>query len=135
MSNEPTSQAAPLSTKHRRLISIWLTITLAACIAALTLMPLSTPQAIPGTDKIHHIIAFMALTLPCAAFYPKALFRLMLTATTYGALIEVIQPYIGRSGEFTDFFADLAGIGLGASLGLPLNMILMRSAPLRPLRQ
>lgn len=135
MSNEPTPQAAPLSSKHRRLIAIWLTITLAACIAALTLMPLSTPQAILGTDKIHHIIAFIALTLPCAAFYPKALFPLMLAAATYGALIEIIQPYIGRSGEFTDFFADLAGIGLGASLGLPLNMVLMRSAPLRSLRQ
>ncbi|WP_243263489.1 VanZ family protein [Sulfitobacter dubius] len=116
------------------MIAIWLTAGLAAGIAALTLMPLNTPQAIPGTDKIHHIIAFMALTLPCAAFYPKALFQVMVAAVTYGALIEVIQPYIGRSGELTDFFADLAGIGLGVSIGLLLNIILKSSALLRPLR-
>jgi VanZ family protein len=127
MSVEPTPQAAPLSAKHRRLIAIWLTISLAACIAALTLMPLSTPQAMPGTDKIHHIIAFMTLTLPCAVFYPRALFQMVVAATTYGALIEIIQPYIGRSGDFADFVADLAGVGLGVSLGLLLNMTLIRS--------
>ena len=134
MSDKHKPQLAPLSVKHRRLVAIWLTVSLAACIAALTLMPLSAPQAIPGTDKIHHIIAFMALTLPCAAFYPKALFQVVIAAVAYGALIEVIQPNIGRSGELNDFFADLAGIGLGVSLGLLLNMVLKSLPLLRPSR-
>lgn len=135
MNDQPQIQAATLSIKHRRVIAIWLTVSLAACIAILTLMPLSTPQAIPGTDKIHHIIAFIALTLPCAAFYPKALFKVVVAAVVYGALIEVLQPYIGRSGELTDFLADLVGIGIGVSLGFLLNIVLKSSAILNPLRR
>ena len=91
------------------------------CIGALTLIPLNTPEDVPGSDKIHHLLAFGALTFPSAAFYPKALLRVVFVAAFYGGLIEIIQPYVGRSGELADFIADLAGIGLGASIGLLLH--------------
>ncbi len=77
----------------------------------------------PGTDKIHHVLAFAALTLPCAALYPKALLRVVVAAALFGAAIEVVQPYVGRSGEVSDLIADVLGLGIGAALGLILTSI------------
>lgn len=114
-------RAIAFSAKRRRTITIWLTIGLAICIAALTLIPLGVPTDVPGTDKTHHLLAFAVLTFPCAALYPKALLRVVLAAALYGVVIEVIQPYVGRQGETADVIADLLGVGIGATLGLLLN--------------
>lgn len=70
---------------------------------------------------MHHVLAFVSLTLPSAAFYPKALLRVVLAAALYAALIEIIQPYAGRSGETADFLADLLGIAIGGIIGLLLH--------------
>lgn len=93
------------------------------CIGALTLIPLSAPSAVPGTDKAHHVLAFAILTMPCAALYPKGLFRVVFASAVYGGLIEVIQPYVGRHGETADVLADLLGVGIGAAFGLLLHRI------------
>ncbi|MFG6519375.1 VanZ family protein [Sulfitobacter sp. 1A13496] len=90
-------------------------------IAILTLIPINVPTNAPGTDKTHHLLAFAALSLPCAALYPKALLRVALAAAVFGASIEVIQPYVGRQGEVADLIADVLGIGVGATLGLLLH--------------
>ena len=42
----------------------------------------------------------------------------MLAVTAYGGLIELIQPYVNRYGEFSDFLADAAGAALGGLLAL-----------------
>lgn len=118
-----TFRAVALSRKRRRAIAIWLTIGLALCIGALTLIPLSAPSAVPGTDKAHHVLAFAILTMPCAALYPKGLFRVVFAAAVYGGLIEVIQPYVGRHGETADVLADLLGVAIGAVFGLFLHRI------------
>ncbi len=114
-------QTVSLSRQRRRSISIWLTFGLSGCIAVLTLIPSNAAPDVPGGDKVHHILAFIALTLPSAAFYPKALVRVVLAATLYAGLIEVIQPFVGRSGEIADFLADLLGIAIGAIIGLLLH--------------
>lgn len=118
-----TLRVIALSRKRRRAIAIWLTVGLALCIGALTLIPLSAPSAVPGTDKAHHVLAFAILTMPCAALYPKGLFRVVFAAAVYGGLIEVIQPYVGRHGETADVLADLLGVGIGAAFGLLLHLI------------
>ncbi|WPZ31683.1 VanZ family protein (plasmid) [Sulfitobacter sp. OXR-159] len=120
------SHAMASNWKRRRTISIWLTIGLALSIATLTLVPLHVPTDVPGTDKAHHILAFAALVLPSTACYPKALFRVVLAAILYGALIEIIQPYVGRHGEFADFLSDVLGVGVGAAMGFVLRKIFMR---------
>lgn len=117
----PDIQAVAFGTKRRRAVVIWLTISLTISIAALTLIPLNVPADAPGSDKTHHLLAFAALTLPCAVLYPKALLRVALAAAVFGAVIEVIQPYVGRQGELADFIADLFGVGIGATLGLLLS--------------
>ncbi len=118
-----TFRAVALSRKRRRTIAIWLTIGLALCIGALTLIPLSAPLGVPGTDKTHHVLAFAILSAPCAALYPKGLLRVVFAAAVYGGLIEVIQPYVGRHGETADVLADLLGVAIGAAFGLLLHMI------------
>lgn len=115
-------RAIPLTAKHRRAVAIWLTLALLVCITVLTLLPLTFSGGVKGSDKIQHILAFAALTLPSAVFYPKALLRVMVVAVVYGAAVEIIQPYVGRSSELADFIADLVGIGLGATIGRFLRM-------------
>ncbi|MFG6611624.1 VanZ family protein [Sulfitobacter sp. 1A12057] len=81
------------------------------------------PSGVPGTDKVHHVLAFAILTVPCAALHPKRLFRVVFAAAFYWGVIEVIQPYIGRQGETADVLADLLGVGIGAVFGLLLHII------------
>ena len=42
---------------------------------------------------------------------------IFLTALILGGAIELIQPYMNRSGEMEDFWADAIGAGLGILLG------------------
>lgn len=111
---------APLDPQRRRFVAVSLTVSLSVCIAILTLIPSNAAPDIVGSDKVHHILAFMSLTLPSAAFYPKALLRVVLAAVLYAGLIEVIQPFVGRTGDVADFLADLLGIAIGAIIGLLL---------------
>lgn len=128
----PSNQDVLLDRNRRRAVAIWLTVGLSITIAALTLIPLNVPKGVPGTDKFHHVLAFAALTLPCAALYPKALLKVMLAAALYGSAIEIIQPFVGRSGEVADFIADIVGIIFGALLGLILNFVLKIRFSRRP---
>lgn len=92
-----------------------LTLFLAAAIAALTLAPMpSGLPSMPGQDKIAHFMAFAVLAVPLAWRYPRKWAVLALMVAAYGGLIEIIQPYFGRSMEFADFLADGAGAFLGA---------------------
>lgn len=115
--------------KRCRAAAIWLTAIISVAIGILTVIPADINPAVPGGDKSHHFLAFAALILPCATLYPKALFKSALAAAVYGGLIEVIQPYVGRSGELADFIADVCGIGAGAALGLVLHWTLRRVFP------
>lgn len=86
------------------------------------------PPRIPGepSDKIQHILAFLALTVMALAAYPRAKrWAQALALSGFGALIEVLQmiPALHRSSELMDWVADtgavLAVIVLGAVLRLP----------------
>jgi VanZ family protein len=81
------------------------------------------PRSVPGSDKLHHLIGFAALTLPCAVLWPRALIWLLPAAMLFGGAIEIIQPGIGRNGEWADFYADVAGATLGVGTGLMLRYI------------
>lgn len=41
----------------------------------------------------------------------------------FGGAIEVIQPFVGRSGKFADFTADAFGALIGVGVGLTLRTI------------
>jgi VanZ family protein len=75
------------------------------------------PEA-PGSDKLHHIIGFFALCLPLALSQTIKMWKLAAWTLAFGGAIELMQPYINRSGEWADVLADGIGIALAIGLGL-----------------
>lgn len=112
------------TTKSR--VVFWLTLCVALAIAVGTLLPRADFQSVPGTDKFHHFIGFAALILPAAFYDPKSLRWAVPCALLYGGAIEIIQPFVGRSGEFADLVADAIGIAIGAALGMVLHRLFRR---------
>ena len=98
------------------------TLALAALIGFLTLTPIQNP-GVPGTDKSHHLIGFAALALPLSFSRPRLAPWVVLAAIAYGGAIEIIQPYVGRSGEVLDLAADAMGAVLGGAAGVGLRWL------------
>ncbi|MBR9842182.1 MAG: hypothetical protein GYB25_03410 [Rhodobacteraceae bacterium] len=102
--------------------ALWLTAGLVLSVSYLTLSPASSADiGITFADKIYHTLAFAALVLPCACLYPRGLRWVLPAAVIFGGCIELIQPFVGRDGDWWDFLADVLGIGLGLVAGLPLG--------------
>ena len=100
------------------LVAISVTAVLAAVIAVLTLAQLPVHQnGVPGSDKVHHLLAFAALAFPLSAARPRLAPWVVLGVVAYGALIEIIQPYTGRHAEWGDLVADAGGAILGSVAG------------------
>lgn len=95
-----------------------LTAVLALAILVLTLMPVGHIQG-AGTwsDKTDHLLAFAALAFPLSLARPRRALLILAGAAALGGAIELIQPHVGRSGEWGDFLADVAGAALGAGAG------------------
>lgn len=110
--------------KTRIVVSSMLCV--AAAIAIGTLLPSPNFQSVPGTDKFHHLISFAALVLPAAFYDPKMLRWVLPLALVYGGTIEIIQPFVGRSGEIADLYADAFGMLIGAVLGVILHRLFGR---------
>ncbi|UTV98155.1 hypothetical protein KDW99_12835 [Marinomonas rhizomae] len=92
------------------------------CLATLT--PADILPAVPGTDKTHHIIGFGGWALLCA-FGPLKRFAYMaLFIIFWGGMIELIQPYVNRYGEWLDFYADTFGVILIVLVRLIIGLFL-----------
>ena len=101
----------------------WLSGLIALSIVWLSLTPLVELPSVPGSDKTHHIIAYAALAIPTAFAYPKRLLMMAVLYILLGGLIELIQPYVNRYGEWLDFIANLSGVILGSFIGLLLDKL------------
>jgi len=97
-----------------------LTVLLLVLITGSSLWPVEYLPAVPGTDKHHHLIAYAALVLPVAISRPKYWLWIVLALFVWGGVIELIQPYVNRWGEWSDLLAN----GLGVLLGLMLSQLL-----------
>ena len=102
----------------------WLSGLIALSIVWLSLTPLVELPSVPGSDKTHHIIAYAALAIPTAFAYPKRLLMMAVLYILLGGLIELIQPYVNRYGEWLDFMANLFGVILGSFIGLLLDKLI-----------
>lgn len=83
----------------------------------------------PGADKIVHGLMYMGLTgIFCFDLYRKGIVKkeslcimaAFTTAVVIGGIIEILQEWMqmGRSGDFYDFLADIAGAAIGMVAGL-----------------
>ncbi|WP_159818586.1 VanZ family protein [Colwellia sp. 20A7] len=76
---------------------------------ALTRLVFRSPQI----DTIGHFISFFVLSWLAISVIKLSLLTTFVTLSFYAGLSELGQYYLGfRNGEFSDFFADVAGIVL-----------------------
>jgi VanZ family protein len=90
-------------------------------IAFLSLYPLPEFPDLKGTDKTHHLIAYFFLALPLGLKKPNYWVLYFCLFIIFGGVIEMIQPYVNRYGEWLDFFANTIGVFFGFFVGLILN--------------
>ena len=97
-------------------LAVFLTIGLGLGIAWGTLFPLQELPPAPGSDKLHHLLAFGVFVLPISILSPKWTWLIFLIGVFYGGMIEIIQPYVNRYREIGDFWANATGAVLGVLL-------------------
>ncbi|GHA06912.1 hypothetical protein GCM10008090_15750 [Arenicella chitinivorans] len=91
-------------------------------ITVLSLTPLPQLPEMPGTDKLHHFIAYAALMFPVAFAQLRHRVWLALGFFVWSGSIELIQPMVNRYGEWL----DLAANGLGLLLGYLIAVLMRR---------
>ena len=96
-------------------------------ITFLSLYPLQEQHSVPGSDKIHHLIAYSALTICVGLRKPSNYFLIIILFSFYSGLIEIIQPYVNRFREIEDFLFNNLGIFIGLTLGIVINKILNKN--------
>ena len=96
-------------------------------ITFLSLYPLQEQPSIPGSDKIHHLIAYSALTFCVGLRRPSNYILIIIFLSLYSGLIEIIQPYVNRFREIEDFLFNNLGIFIGLTLGIIINKILNKN--------
>jgi len=58
--------------------------------------------------------------------WPKMWLYAIIGMMVLGGVIEILQPYVGRSGEWLDFVADAVGVLLGAGIGMMMKKIMWK---------
>ena len=103
----------------RKYLDIPLTVIVTTVLTVAMLWPINQPPPAPdGSDKVVHLIAFASLAFPLARTGRFGLIPVLVGATAFGGMIEVIQPSFGRSADMQDWIADIIGVALGIALGL-----------------
>lgn len=102
----------------RLIYRYWIVITLLLLfiITFLSLTPLESLPAVPGTDKSHHFIAYAALMFGVALRKPKNWPFIALFFICWSGGIEILQPYVNRYGEWLDLAANGGGLICGIVL-------------------
>ena len=104
----------------------WRVILLLLIVAVgyLALAPAPPPTMDTGWDKLNHALAFTALAFAGCLGFPVARGgRILLLAALLclGGAIEILQLFVpGRSGEWSDLFADSIGIACGTLIATGL---------------
>lgn len=99
-------------------------------ITILSLSPLPQLPPAVGSDKAHHFLAYAALIFPVAVSMKKTstLFTFFISFALYSGLIEIIQPYVNRYGEWLDMAANTSGLLIGLLLAKALLYVAGRKS-------
>ena len=97
---------------------VWIAggIVLVAIVLLGSLLPVPVLGQPPGSDKLHHFVAYGTLALWFSGMVrPDRYWRIALGLLVLGAAIEIVQgiPGLGRTREAIDVLANAGGIALG----------------------
>lgn len=111
--------------------SQWITLTVLVLVAicALSLVPLPKLPAAPGSDKLHHFVAYAALMFPTALRRPRHWLWIGLLFVACSGAIEWIQPFVNRYGEWQDLLANAAGVAIGAGIARAADALIPTANP------
>ncbi|PIE01010.1 MAG: hypothetical protein CSA79_01405 [Thiothrix nivea] len=107
---------------------LWLTLILLAAITTLSLWPADQLPAVPGTDKTHHFIAYGVLMFPAALRKPEHWLLIAAGFVVYSGIIELIQPFVNRYGEWLDLAANSGGVVCGMLLARFVHLLFIYNA-------
>lgn len=108
----------------RRYLDIPLTLIVTTILTLAMLWPLDVPPPTPdGSDKLVHLTAFAALAFPLSRTGRFGLLPIFMGASTFGGVIELIQPSFNRSADMNDWLADIVGVALGIVCGLIYRLL------------
>lgn len=95
----------------------WVVITSIMLIAvtSVSLRPLELSLP-PNSDKTLHFITYAILAIPIGLRRPKQLLMVICGLAAWSGIIELIQPHVGRYGEWADLVANVLGLILGLVL-------------------
>ena len=103
----------------RKYLDIPLTLIVTLTLTVAMLWPLDAPPpALDGSDKIVHLLAFATLSFPLARTGRFGLLPVLVGASAFGGMIELIQPRFNRTADMNDWVADIMGVALGIICGL-----------------
>ncbi|PIE63236.1 MAG: hypothetical protein CSA25_01215 [Desulfobacter postgatei] len=106
-----------------------LTLVLLAIITVFSLFPLNGSPSAPGADKTHHFIAYAMLMLPTALRKPANWRLLGLFFILYSGVIEFIQPFVNRYGDWMDMCANFTGVICGVIIAWLINLTISAKQP------
>ena len=87
----------------RKYLDISLTLIVTALLTVAMLWPIHQPPPAPdGINKLVHRIAFAALAFPLARTGRFGVIPVFVGASTFGGIIELVQPSFGRSADIQD---------------------------------
>ena len=107
-----------------------LTVLIVTAITVLSLYPLDNLPSVPGTDKTHHFIAYGALAFPVALARPEKWLLFILGFLVYSGVIELVQPYVNRYGEWLDLGANGLGLVVGILIASFVRSIFLKEKSL-----
>jgi VanZ family protein len=102
---------------------IYITLFLLVVITLLSLTPLPSLPAVPGSDKIQHFIAYGALMFSIALRKPKYWLWIAFFLISWSGVIELLQPYVNRYGDWMDMAANSGGVVCGILLAQLINWL------------
>jgi len=103
---EENSQTAAL-----RWLPLWRGIGWSLILAVWVLSLMPQPPSAPGSDKLHHLLAYFGLMLLFCQWRPRKQHAVLAIALiVMGCAIEVIQPFTGRYFSWLDMLANSSGV-------------------------
>ncbi len=103
----------------RRYSDVLLTILITATLMISMLWPIDELPPNPNSsDKIIHFVAFATLAFPLSYTGRIGLLLIFIVASSFGGIIELVQPTFNRSSDINDWIADIAGTFFGIACGV-----------------